>query len=171
MSTSTSTPEMPIVEVKPDAKTAAMAAPDKIKVEGFTFYPFSRMRLAAMEMTGNELLNSHEHCLEYLKKNKRSVKEIDDETKSFEIMSHAIPSFMFQLVSLAFICVTPKEELAFLTLDKKDFRKGVFNFWDDLTKEQEQLITARAFQELAESQSVRDYVVKSKPGEKKPTKN
>jgi hypothetical protein len=81
------------------------------------------------------------------------------------VMSEAIPDFMFQLSALAYICVTSAAVLSRLVGKSREyFNEQVATWADDLTDDQWEKLTVRAFQELVESNIGNDFKVKEEKG-------
>jgi len=120
--------EAPATVGSADVKTAALAMPDKIDVEGFTCHAFSAMRKGFVEMTHNEIVNAEKHCREYITDNNLPEDDLKNPEKSWAIMEKAIPNFMFQLTALAYICTQSAKTLSALIGKPQDaFAEAVLN--------------------------------------------
>ena len=148
-----------------DPKTAVLAMPEKIEIEGFTCHAFSAMRKGFLEMTDNQIIKANEHSQAYLKEHDLPDSVLTDPAKSWDVMAAAVPDFMHHLTALAYICVTSAPDLAKLIgKPKVQFHEAVLAWWETLTELQWQQLTIRAFTELIESNLGNDYQIKSEPG-------
>jgi len=151
--------------VSTDEKIDAIAKPSQLDTAGFTVKAFSSMRKGFLQMTGNELENSERHCREYITANNIPDEELKSPEKSWDIMTKAIPDFLFHLTALAYVSVTPTAELVkFIGKNRELFNTKVSEFWDKLSDEQWQTLTIEAFKELIEANVGNDFKVKDEPG-------
>ncbi len=94
----------------------------------------------------------------------KAVTSINDEYKNnldWLAMAEAVPDFMFQLSSLAYICVMSAALLSRLVGKPREYFNEQVATWADGLKDDEwDKLTSRAFQELVESNIGSDYKVK-----------
>jgi hypothetical protein len=152
--------EIPVFEDK--AKLQAMSAPDTAIIEGVQFYPFSVMRKALLQMTGNELMEMDKHIKTYCSANGIDPQAIpQDELEN--VILQAVPESPFHLTSLAYICTHSPKELADVTKTKENFRTTVYEWWDELG-DKWQAVVANALVEFTRSNVANDYVIAKEKG-------
>lgn len=138
--------------------SAFLDAPPKT-VAGYTLHPFSAMRKAALQITGNELINMEEHLKAYCEANGRPVPEEGDPAIP-ELLLLAVPEAQYHIASLVFICVSDSSTLSKTTTSKDGFREAVFAFFDTLSDEVWAEMTAEAFALLAGERKNSEFTVK-----------
>lgn len=155
-------PQLPVLADPAATETAKLRtfaeSPDR-EIAGHKLKPFSAMRKAMLQLTGNELLKMEAHVKEYCRANNREPPKESDADYA-DVLAAAVPQASFQMTALAFICVSDSKTLGRVSAKPELFREAVTEFWDTINDDQWQALTTAAFEELARSNTTDDFKVK-----------